>query len=154
MLFARRTAVHVFVVVLALHSTAMRAGAQQRRDTNLGVSATVIASAPRVEHASVSAVSSKATGPLEREVLVVVAGAASGATTFSLVNRIDGVTVEMIGADGRATRIGAIGVQVSRTAGGREVTAPVLLRVRSSSPELLEQAAHAPVSLLVETSER
>jgi hypothetical protein len=137
-----------------LGAAASRADAQQAREARLTVSATVIASATRIAHAEVNALSSSVTGPLEREVLTLVTATSSGESVLSLVSRISGVTVDVIGADGSATPIGMLGVPVARTTGGREVSAPVRLRLRAANLELLDRAVLAPVSLLVSSATR
>jgi hypothetical protein len=131
-----------------------RAAAQQSRDAHLTVSATVIASAPRVDHAEVNATASRATGLFEREVSAIVTANSSGESILSIVPRLGGVTVEVIGADGRATPVGAAGIRVARTTAGREFSASVLLRLRSDNQQLLDDAVTAPVSLLVESASR
>jgi hypothetical protein len=141
-------------IVALLSAVATGADAQQTRDAHLTVSATVIASATRIEHAEVNALSSTVTGPLEREVLTLVTASSSGESTLSLVSRVAGVTVDVIGADGRATPVGTLGLLIARTTAGREVSAPVRLRIRAGSPELLDQAALAPVSLIVDSAVR
>ncbi len=137
-----------------LSAVAGRAGAQQSRDVRISVNAMVLASATRVAHAEVNAVNSRATGPLEVEVQTFVTAGSSDESELSIIPRIDGVTIEIVGADGQATPLGAAGVLVARTTGGRELSVPVLLRLRSGSPELLAAAAKAPVSLLVESAGR
>jgi hypothetical protein len=137
-----------------LCAVAAGAGAQQTRDAHLTVSATVIASATRIEHAEVNALSSSVTGEFEREVLTLVTANSSGESSLSLVSRVAGVTIEMIGANGAATPIGELGIVVARTTGGREVSAPVRLRIRAASAELLDQAVLAPVSLMVSSASR
>ena len=137
-----------------LCAVATVAGAQQTREAHLTVSATVIASATRIAHAEVNAISSSVTGPLEREVLTLVTANSSGESSLSLVSRLAGVTVDVIGTNGAATPIGELGVIVARTAGGREVSAPVRLRIRATNSELLDQAVLAPVSLMVNSATR
>ena len=137
-----------------LCAVASIAGAQQTRETHLTVSATVIASATRIEHAEVNALSASVTGPLEREVLALVTANSSGESSLVLMSRLSGVTVEIIGANGDATPVGAVGVIVARTSGGREVSAPVRLRIRAANPALLDQAVLAPVSLMVSSATR
>jgi hypothetical protein len=140
------------LALLAAAST--RAAAQQSRDAHLTVSAMVLASAPRVDHAEVIATASRATGMLEREVSAVVTANSAGESVLSIVPRLGGVTVEIIGADGQATPLGAAGVRVARTIAGREFSAPVLLRIRSDNQQLLDEAVTSPVSLLVESAIR
>jgi hypothetical protein len=137
-----------------LCAVAAVAGAQQTREAHLTVSATVIASATRIEHAEVNAISASVTGPLEREVLTIVTANSSGESSLSLVSRVAGVTIDVIGANGAATPLGELGLVVARTSGGREVSAPVRLRIRAASPELLDQAVLAPVSLMVSSATR
>ncbi len=137
-----------------LGAVAERAGAQGSRDVHLTVSALVIASATQIEHAEATAVGSQVTGSQEREVQLLVTAKSSGESILSIVPRVEGVTVDVIGADGQATRVGTDGVRVVRTTGGREIRAPVRLRLRSENPELLEQAARAPVTLMVDSTAR
>jgi hypothetical protein len=137
-----------------LCAVAVSVGAQQAREAHLTVSATVIASATRIEHAEVNALSSSITGPLEREVLTLVTANSSGESSLSLLSRLDGVTIDVIGADGAATPIGALGTVVARTTAGHEVSAPVRLRIRAASVDLLDQAVLAPVSLMVSSATR
>jgi hypothetical protein len=142
------------LIVAVIAAVSGRAQSQQSRDAHLTVSATVIASAPRVDYAEANALNSRVTGPLEREVSEIVTANSSGESVLSIVPRVGGVTVEVIGADGRATPVGASGLRVARTTAGRELSAPVLLRIRSDNKNLLDQAAAAPVSLLVESAIR
>jgi hypothetical protein len=137
-----------------LAAVCAQAGAQQSRDAHLTVSATVLASAPRVDHAEVIATTSRATGILEREVSALVTANSSGESILSIVPRVGGVTIEIIGMDGQATPLGAAGVRVARTTAGRELSAPVLLRIRAESQQLLDEAVAAPVSLVVESASR
>ncbi len=150
---AERRFKNIFAVALVA-TVGARAGAQQSRDARLNVSVTVLASATRIEHAEVNAMNSRATGVLEREVSALVTASSSGESFLSIVPRLGGVTVEIIGADGRATPVGAAGIRVARTAAGKELSTPVLLRIRSDSQTLLDEAATAPVSLLVESAVR
>jgi hypothetical protein len=137
-----------------LGAVAERADAQRSRDVHLTVSALVIASATRIEHAEATAIGSQVTGPQEREVQLLVTAKSSGESILSIVPRMEGVTIDVLGADGEATRVGTGGVSVVRTMGGREISAPVRLRLRSGNPELLEQAARAPVTLMVDSTAR
>jgi hypothetical protein len=137
-----------------LSAAAGHAGAQQSRDVHISVNAMVLASATRVSHAEVNAVSSRATGALEIEVQTLVSAVSSDESELTIIPRIDGVTIEIVGADGQTTPLSPSGVLLARTTGGRELAIPVLLRLRSGSPELLEAAAKAPVSLLVESAAR
>lgn len=154
---SRSRAASSFTTIVALPLLAAvtaQAGAQQSRDARLTVSATVLAAAPRIDHAEVIATSSRAIAVLEREVSALVTASSSGESTLSIVPRLSGVTVEIIGADGRSTPLGAAGVRVARTTAGRELSASVLLRIRSDNPQLLDEAVAAPVSLLVESAVR
>ncbi len=151
---ARVLLLRAFGSTALLCAVAAVAGAQQAREAHLTASATVIASATRIEHAEVNALSSSITGPLEREVLTLVTANSSGESSLSLVSRVAGVTIEVIAANGAATPIGELGLVVARTSGGREVRAPVRLRIRAASPELLDQAVLAPVSLVVNSATR
>ena len=140
---------------LVLLSGAVRpAEAWQSRDVQLTVNALVIASATRVEHAEVSALSTRSTGVNEREVQLLVTAGSSGESFLSLIPRVDGVTMELVSTDGRCTLLGPRGARVARTTGGKEFSSPVLLRLSSSSAELLEQASRVPVSLLVDSASR
>ncbi len=109
---------------------------------------------PPLEHAAWNAITSKVTGPQEREVRALVTAGSSAESILSIVPLLDGVTIDIIGTDGRLTPVGAAGVRVARTTGGTEFSTPVRLRLRSGNPELLEQAARAPVSLIVALAAR
>ena len=147
-------AIKIIFAVALVATVGARAGAQQQRDARLNVSVTVLGSATRIQHAEVNAMNSRATGLLEREVSALVTANSSGESILSIVPRLGGVTVEIIGADGRATPLSAAGVRVARTTAGKELSTPVLLRIRSESQALLDEATAAPVSLLVESAVR
>jgi hypothetical protein len=154
---SRSRVVSSFSITFALALLAAvcaQAGAQQSRDARLTVSATVLAAAPRVDHAEVIATTSRATGMLEREVSALVTANSAGESILSIVPRVGGVSVEIIGLDGQATPVSAAGIRVARTTAGRELSAPVLLRIRADSQQLLDEAVTAPVSLLVESAAR
>jgi hypothetical protein len=144
----------ITLAFVLLCGTAARAGGQQVREAQLSVSATVIASAPRVDHAEVSALSSRATAEGEIEVQELVTAGSSEESILSIVARVDGVTVEIVAADDRMTPVGPGGVRVARTTGGRELSLPLTLRLRSANPELLSTASRAPVLLLVDSASR
>ncbi len=139
---------------LALAATATRVEGQQVRDARLAVSATVLAAATRIDHAEANAISSKITGPEEREVQELVTASSTGESVLWIVPRVDGVTIEVVGTDGHVMPVGSAGLRVARTTAGREVSAPVLLRIHAANPELLADAARAPVSLLVDSASR
>ena len=144
-----------FSLALALLcAVAQRADAQRSRDVHLTVSAVVIAAAPRIQHAEFTALSSRVIGPQQREVQALVTAESSDESTLLIVPRLDGVTIDIVAADGRLTPLGAAGVRVARTTGGRGVSVPVRLRLRSGNPELLDQAARSPVSLVVNSAVR
>ena len=140
--------------LLLLAGSVSRVGAQQTRDANLTVSATVLAAAPRVERADARAISCRASGANEREVQLIVTAGTSSEGTVSLVPRTSGVTIELIASDGSAIVVGASGVRVARTNAGVNLSVPVLLRLRSADHELLLAAAAAPVLLQVESASR
>jgi hypothetical protein len=144
----------LITAAVVLSATTDRVGAQQSRDAHLTVSVTVLAAAARVEHAEVSPLAAHATGVNEREVQAIVTAGSTGESVLTIAPRIDGVTVELVGTDGRTIPLGASGVRVARTVGGKELSLPILLRLRSENPALLDQAALAPVSLQVETAAR
>jgi hypothetical protein len=144
----------ISLALALLGAVAERAEAQRSRDVHLTVSALVIASATRIEHAEATAVGTYVMGPQEREVELLVTAKSSGESILSIVPRVEGVTIDVLGADGQATRLGTGGVSVVRTTGGREVSAPVRLRLHSGNPDLLEQAARAPVTLKVDSTAR
>lgn len=141
-------------LLCAFCAVAQRADSQRPRDVHLTVNAMVIAAAPRIQHAEVTAISSTSIGPQDREVQALVTAESSGESTLSILTRFDGVTVDIIGADGRLTPLGEAGVRVGRTTGGQEASVLVRLRLHSGNPELLGQAARSPVSLVVDSAVR
>lgn len=144
----------VSLPLLLLSLAAARVEAQRTRDVHLTVSALVLASAARVDHAEVSTLASRTTAPAEREVTALVTARSSGETVLWIMPRVDGVAAEVIGAGGRVTPLGAAGIPVARTSGDAEISVPVLLRLRSADPELLASAVRAPLRLRVDSSAR
>lgn len=142
------------ITLSLLITLASRADAQRSTDAHLSATATVLASATRIGRAEITTISSRVTAPGEIEVESLVTAASSGESTLSIVPRIEGVAIDILGADGRFTPLGPFGVRFGRTTAGNEFSAPVRLRLRSGSPELLELAARAPVALIVDSAVR
>jgi hypothetical protein len=140
--------------VALLASAANGADAQQSRDARVSVNATVIASATRIAHAELNTVSSRVTAPDEREVQTLVTARSSAESTLSIFPQIAGVQIDIVGADGRVTPLGIMGIRVAQTTAGSEFSAAVRLRLRSANPELLELASRAPVALVVDSAVR
>ena len=84
--------------------------------------------------ALLGAVAERADAQRSREVQLLVTARSSGESILSIVPRVEGVTIDVLGADGQATLVGTGGVRVLRTTGGMEISAPVRLRLRSGNP--------------------